>query len=231
MAALTSGTDGQIGVALFRQMNPTGHNARCAVNDAVFNIAAALIQQELQLHAPAFQQLGHGQRASVEGLLVLTEGQVHIPRRTPALAQQIFRRLQLGKDLVLDVQRATAPDIALGDGAGEGRIAPVPFRTGLHAHHVHMGHEKHRLQTLIAAGNTDQQAAAHHLGSGGGHHSREGIHNMLPQAGKLPVGGAVIDGTASNGGGKSLAGGVAIQLGIVPLVAVKTLIIGHLSSR
>ena len=54
---------------------------------------------------------------------------------------------------------------------------------------------------------------------------------MLPQAGKFAIGGAVIDGAAGDGGGKSLAGGVAVQLGVVPLVAVKTLIIGHLSSR
>ena len=231
MAALTSGTDSQIGIALFRQVNAADFDAGRTENGPILNIAAALIQQELQLHAPAFQQLGHGQGAGVEGLLVLAEGQVHIPRRAPALAQQVLCRLQLGKDLVLDVQRAPAPDVALGNGAGEGRISPVPFGAGLHTHHVHMGHEEHRLQILIAAGDSDQQATAHHLGGGGGHHSREGIHNELAEPGKLPIGGAVINGTAGDGSGKPLAGGLSVQLGIVPFVAVKTLIIGHLSSR
>ena len=231
MAALPSGTDSQIGVALFRQVNATGFDAGRTENSPVLNIAAALIQQELQLHAPAFQKLCHGQGAGVEGLLILTEGQVYIPCRTPALAQQILRRLQFGKDLVLDVQRAPAPDIALGNGAGEGRIGPVAFRAGLHAHHVHMGHEEDGLLALVTAVDMDQQAAAHHLGGGGGHHSGERIHDELPELGKLPVGGAVIDGAAGDGGGEPLAGGVAVQLGIVPLVAVKTLIIGHLSSR
>ena len=94
-----------------------------------------------------------------------------------------------------------------------------------------MGHEEHRLQALLPAGDMDQQAAAHHLGGGGGHHSRERIHDELAEPGKLPIGGAVIDGAAGDGGRKSPAGGVAVQLGIVFFVAVKTLIIGHLSSR
>ena len=232
MASLTLGNKPQVCIALFRQVYLADIDPGSAVDRTGLYAAAALVQQELQLNSPALQKLCHGQGSGVEGLLILAEGQVHVPLRAAAPAQKIFRSLQHAEDLALDVQCSPAPDIALGYLSGKRRISPVLLGAGFHAHHIHVGHKQYRLQVFIPALYMYEQTAAHSLGDGRGRDCRVRVANQLPELCELFVAAlSPVYRAAGNGGGEVPEGPFPVQLRIVFLIPVKSLIVGHLSSR
>ena len=100
--------------------------------------------------------VGDRQRAGVERLLIVTEGEVGRAPEGPAAGEQILRSLEHAEDLLLDIQRAAAPDVAVRHRAGEGGIGPVLLRALDHRHHVLMGHVKAGAQRFVAAGDGDE---------------------------------------------------------------------------
>ena len=100
--------------------------------------------------------VGDRQRAGVERFLIITEGEVGRAPEGPAAGEQILRGLEHAEDLLLDIQRAAAPDVAVRHRAGEGGIGPVLLRALDHRHHVLMGHVKAGAQRFVAAGDGDE---------------------------------------------------------------------------
>ena len=228
----------QVRVALFHEVHGREVRVRRAVGGAVFDLAAALVQHELQRHAPALQGLRQGPGAQVQRLLVVAEGEIHRPGKGPAVGEQVLRRLQTAEHLVFDVQSAPAPDVAAGNGAGEGRVGPVVLCALHHRHHVLVGHEQARPQGWVAAGQGDEQAVvADDLKGAGGHDvgiafPDEGVELVeLAEVGEAVV--RAIDGTALDGPAQPLRGAGAVQVGKIVFVGKKVQNVFHtpLSSR
>ena len=100
--------------------------------------------------------VGDRQRAGVERFLIVAEGEVGRAPEGPAAGEQILRSLEHTEDLLLDIQRAAAPDVAVRHRAGEGGIGPVLLRALDHRHHVLMGHIQAGTQRFVAAGDGDE---------------------------------------------------------------------------
>ena len=100
--------------------------------------------------------VGDRQRAGVERLLIVTEGEVGGAPKGAAVGQQVFRSLEHAEDLIFDVERAAAPNEAVRHRAGEGGIGPVLLRALDHRHHILMGHVKAGAQRFVAAGDGDE---------------------------------------------------------------------------
>ena len=228
----------QVRVALFHQVHGREVRVRRAVGGAVFDFAAALVQHELQRHAPALQRFRQGPGAQVQCLLVVAEGQVHRPGKGLAVGEQVLRRLQAAEHLVFDVQGAPAPDVAVGNGAGKGRMGPVVLRALHHRHHILVGHEQAGPQGSVVSGQGDEQAVvADDLKGAGGHDMGiafpdEGVELVeLAEVGEAVV--RAIDGTALDGPAQPLRGAGAVQVGKIVFVGKKVQNVFHtpLSSR
>lgn len=139
------------GVALFHQLHRGDVRPGCTVGIAAFDGAAALVQDKFQLYASALQGLSNGFGAQIQRLFIVAEGQVHRAAQALTVGEEIFRRLQTAEDLIFDIQRAPSPNVALGNGTGEGWIGPVVLRALHHRHHILMGHEQTRPQAWVAA--------------------------------------------------------------------------------
>ena len=100
--------------------------------------------------------VGDRQRAGVERFLIVAEGEVGRAPEGPAAGEQILRGFEHAEDLLLDIQRAAAPDVAVHHRAGEGGIGPVLLRALDHRHHVLMGHIQAGTQRFVAAGDGDE---------------------------------------------------------------------------
>ena len=100
--------------------------------------------------------VGDRQRAGVERFLIVTEGEVGRAPEGPAAGEQILRSLEHTEDLLLDIQRAAAPDVAVRHRAGEGGIGPVLLCALNNGNDVLMRHVEAGAQRSVAAGDGDE---------------------------------------------------------------------------
>ena len=166
--------------------------------------------------------VGDRQRAGVERFLIVTEGEVGRAPEGPAAGEQILRSLEHAEDLLLDIQRAAAPDVAVRHRAGEGGIGPVLLRALDHRHHVLMGHVKAGTQRFVAAGDGDEHgvvaeplkdARAHDMGIACLHVRVELV--KLAIVGQTVVG--IVDGSALDRLRKTRDRALGVEVGIIAL--------------
>ena len=166
--------------------------------------------------------VGDRQRAGVERFLIVAEGEVGRAPEGPAAGEQILRGLEHAEDLLLDIQRAAAPDVAVRHRAGEGGIGPVLLRALDHRHHVLMGHIQAGAQRFVAAGDGDEHgvvaeplkdARAHDMGIARLHVRVELV--KLAIVGQTVVG--IVDGSALDRLRKTRDRALCVEVGIIAL--------------
>src|SRR5690606_22941552 len=81
--------------------------------------------------------------------LVMAEGKKDRPRGAEAALYEEFGCLDHRNERALIVDGAAAPDIAIRNRAGEGRMLPLVFRAGRDGHHVDMRHEQNRIKRSV----------------------------------------------------------------------------------
>ena len=136
VAAPAAGGEIHVGAALLKDAQH-GEVAGDAA-DGLPDDGAALVHDQEQVHAPAADLLHQLGAAVAAYLLGAGGGQVHVAVGGVALREELLHGLQEGHDGALGVAGAPAPDLALRDGAGEGRV--LPLAAG--GDHVLMAHEQ-----------------------------------------------------------------------------------------
>ena len=136
VAAPAAGGEIHVGAALLKDAQH-GEVAGDAA-DGLPDDGAALVHDQEQVHAPAADLLHQLGAAVAAHLLGAGGGQVHVAVGGVALREELLHGLQEGHDGALGVAGAPAPDLALRDGAGEGRV--LPLAAG--GDHVLMAHEQ-----------------------------------------------------------------------------------------
>ena len=213
VAAFALYGEAQIRVAFFHQVDGGDLHAGSPVDHAVVDAGPAFIQDEGQPGAMGLQQVGDGFCAFAPGLFVLSEGQDDGPRRPLSAGEQVFRRLQLAEDHLLDVQGAPAPDVALLHRAGKSGPGPVPFGALHHGDHVLMGHEQGGRKLELSPRDRDQHAAAHRLKMAGGHEGGIALPHQIVQFVKRSGILAAADGPALDRLGEPPYGAFRVQIG------------------
>ena len=123
---------------------------------------AALVHDAGEMDSPLLEQLPH-HLAPVEParFLVVPQAEQDRPLRPVALREQDFGGFEDSDELVLDVQRAAAPDEFAGDLALERRVGPTGRVCG---YHVLVRHQHDRLEVAPAAlPGVEQTVAVDHL--------------------------------------------------------------------
>ena len=145
------------------------------------------------------------------------------------MGEQIFRGLQHAEDLLFDVKRAAAPDIAVRDVAGKGGMRPVLLCALNNGNDVLMRHVEAGAQRSIAAGDGDEHGVvADALKRAHTHDVGVACLDVRVQLVELRVVRLavvkVVDGLAPDGGGQARGRVLAVQVGIIALQGKK---IGH----
>ena len=139
MSAGTAGDKLQIRTALFSKTDH-GEGAFRSRNGFLQN-HTALIQNQVEPDAPAGQFVGDASGTAAVSLLRTGGQEVNIPGRNKALTCQLLSGLQHGPQAALGIQRASSPELSVGNGSGEGRIGPASRCF----HHIMMVHQHHRI--------------------------------------------------------------------------------------
>ena len=145
------------------------------------------------------------------------------------MGEQIFRGLQHAEDLLFDVERAAAPDIAVRDVAGKGGMRPVLLCALNNGNDVLMRHVEAGAQRSVAAGDGDEHGVvADALKRAHAHDVGVACLDVRVQLVELrvvrPTVVKVVDGLAPDGGGQARSRALAVQVGIIALQGKK---IGH----
>ena len=109
----------------------------------------ALVDYDIRIAAPGLEEFGDLAGAlPAADLFVEAEGQVYGACRLEAIPKQVLHGLQHAHQAAFIVQRAAAPDMAVGDSAGEGGMCPALHRDG---HHVLVRQQQDGLFGGVAA--------------------------------------------------------------------------------
>ena len=134
--------------ALFRHPD---HHRRGVDNGGVGADQPALIKREQRFDLALGQPLGGSLCAGPANLFVMARDQIDRPLGLEALRRQRFHRFEQRDQRAFVINRAAAPDGAIGNRSGEGIVLPVLFGPGGHRHHILMRHHDDRLGAGIAA--------------------------------------------------------------------------------
>ena len=178
MAAIAVGNELHIAVALLED----AHRRVVAVHAAqgILDDGAALVAEHEQLDAVLLEPARQFGRAGAADLLRAGGRQVHVTFGGVAVADHFLHGLEESHQAALGVRRATAPDLAVRDGAGEGRMNPLAG--GLH--HVHVAHQEDGLLVGFALPLQQQVAVDFDLLTGG-KNLREQLPHQLVEAAEL----------------------------------------------
>ena len=156
MTTLTLRLEHDIGIALLREVGvhePTLARAVLGIrNDAV----VALVDQELELNTALLERAADGACTVLRCLLVLAKGQEQRALVLPTVRQRILDSLENACDLVLHVDRSTAPDVGVVHVPAKGGVRPVGLGTRHHGDHVHVAHEHNGLEGRVGTAKCHQ---------------------------------------------------------------------------
>ena len=136
MAALAAGDELHVAVALLKDT----HGSIVSVHAAkgILNDGAALVTEHEELHAVLLEPVCQLGRAAAADFLRAGGGQVDVALGDVAAADHFLGCLEEGHQAALGIRSAAAPDLSVGNIAGEGLVLP---RTG-RLHHIHVAHEE-----------------------------------------------------------------------------------------
>ena len=157
---MTTGRNGavlRIHHALFRNADKTA--GLLYAREYIFHNCAAFVHYHSRLNIMLLKIPDNvGSTLSVD-FLTAGEGKINVIFRLEALTDQV---IGCGENTVegnFGIQRTTAPENAILDDPGEGRLLPVFF---INRHHIVVSHQ-HRRITLVLAGPPQQQSSVRKL--------------------------------------------------------------------
>src|SRR3990172_4842608 len=111
-----------------------------------------LIDQVFEPDAPRSEERGDlGCALVTPDLLIVAEGEIDGPAWPESLGQKRLHGLENPEPGDLVVHGAPAPDVAVSDAPGKGRVSPAVLGPGLDRHHVEVAHEENRLLLTVGA--------------------------------------------------------------------------------
>ena len=163
VAAAAFNRELQIGIAFLHQLDQADGEAGGPEAGAVFQFAAALIQNEFQPDTPAFQGFGNIERSEIQSFLIITEGKIGCAAKAFSVGEQVFRCFQNAENHLFNIQRAASPDVSVLHSTGESVIGPVLLRAGDDRDHILMRHVQTGEKRGIRTRNGDQHCMADEL--------------------------------------------------------------------
>ena len=102
------------------------------------------------------ERTADGACAALRRLLVLAKGQEQRPLVLPTVRQRKLDSLENACDLVLHVDRSTAPDVGVVHVPAKGGMRPVSLGARHHGNHIHVAHEHNGLEVRVGTAKRHQ---------------------------------------------------------------------------